>query len=150
MFSELCRETLRRAAVCYSAGRTGSPSPSPPTSPPPSPAKEAKTAANAQLANVGDTYDEHCKDGGRVRSTTAAATSHHDVRECTGRKSPPTYELKEYGKRKIKYSRVFNLSASLLKIIISVNFATSFHDKNLFFFFLLIFVGQLTTVSFFL
>lgn len=89
MFSELCRETLRRAAVCYSAGRTGSPSPSPPTSPPPSPAKEAKTAANAQLANVGDTGVEHNKDG-RIRTTT----SHHDVRECAGRKSP-TYELKE-------------------------------------------------------
>ncbi|KAJ8665329.1 hypothetical protein QAD02_006991, partial [Eretmocerus hayati] len=34
MFSELCRETLRKAAVCYSSGRSSaSPSPSPPTSP---------------------------------------------------------------------------------------------------------------------
>ncbi|XP_034935929.1 protein split ends isoform X5 [Chelonus insularis] len=57
MFSELCRETLRKAAVCYSAGRTGSPSSSPPstspsTSPPPSPAKEAKTTVNIELVDV--------------------------------------------------------------------------------------------------
>ncbi|XP_077281980.1 uncharacterized protein LOC143908294 isoform X4 [Temnothorax americanus] len=61
MFSELCRETLRKAAVCYSA-RAGSPSPSPPTSPPPSPAKEAKTAANADLANVRDASHEGARD----------------------------------------------------------------------------------------
>ncbi|KAH0951211.1 hypothetical protein HN011_008869 [Eciton burchellii] len=58
MFSELCRETLRKAAVCYSSARAGSPSPSPPTSPPSSPAKEAKTAANADLANVRDASHE--------------------------------------------------------------------------------------------
>ena len=52
MFSELCRETLRKAAVCYTSGRGGSPSTSPPTSPPSSPAKEAKTTANVELANV--------------------------------------------------------------------------------------------------
>ncbi|XP_023290479.1 MAP7 domain-containing protein 1 isoform X3 [Orussus abietinus] len=54
MFSELCRETLRKAAVCYSSGRAGSSSPSPPMSPPPSPVKEAKTSANAELENVRD------------------------------------------------------------------------------------------------
>ncbi|EZA52097.1 hypothetical protein X777_09105 [Ooceraea biroi] len=58
MFSELCRETLRKAAVCYSSARAGSPSPSPPTSPPSSPAKEAKTAANTDLANVRDAGHE--------------------------------------------------------------------------------------------
>ncbi|XP_014476821.1 PREDICTED: ensconsin-like isoform X4 [Dinoponera quadriceps] len=62
MFSELCRETLRKAAVCYSSARAGSPSPSPPTSPPPSPAKEAKTAANADLANVRDAGHEGARD----------------------------------------------------------------------------------------
>ncbi|XP_066588153.1 ensconsin isoform X18 [Prorops nasuta] len=51
MFSELCRETLRKAAVCYSSARARSLSPSPPTSPPPSPSKEAKTCSNADLAN---------------------------------------------------------------------------------------------------
>ncbi|XP_057319825.1 MAP7 domain-containing protein 1-like isoform X31 [Microplitis mediator] len=58
MFSELCRETLRKAAVCYSTGRTGSPTSSPPTSPPPSPAKKAKTIANIELANVNSTNDQ--------------------------------------------------------------------------------------------
>ncbi|XP_044015954.1 ensconsin isoform X15 [Aphidius gifuensis] len=57
MFSELCRETLRKAAICYNVGRPGSPSsppksPSPSTSPPPSPAKETKTSTNIELANV--------------------------------------------------------------------------------------------------
>jgi len=70
MFSELCRETLRKAAVCYSA-RAGSPSPSPPTSPPPSPAKEAKTAANADLANVRDASHEGARDHHHHSGTTA-------------------------------------------------------------------------------
>ncbi|XP_046746554.1 MAP7 domain-containing protein 1-like isoform X4 [Diprion similis] len=57
MFSELCRETLRKAAVCYSSGRSASPSPSPPNSPPSSPAKEAKSSANLQLANATTSAD---------------------------------------------------------------------------------------------
>ncbi|XP_020281209.1 uncharacterized protein LOC109853470 [Pseudomyrmex gracilis] len=76
MFSELCRETLRKAAVCYSSARAGSPSPSPPTSPPPSPAKEAKTAANADLANVRDAGE-----GGR---------DHYHSPGTTGRRVSPT------------------------------------------------------------
>ncbi|XP_031777672.1 MAP7 domain-containing protein 1 isoform X11 [Nasonia vitripennis] len=48
MFSELCRETLRKAAVCYSSGRSSaSPSPSPPSSPPPSPSKEPATSSRS-------------------------------------------------------------------------------------------------------
>lgn len=78
MFSELCRETLRKAAVCYSA-RAGSPSPSPPTSPPPSPAKEAKTAANADLANVRDVSHEGARDHHHQHSGTTA-----------GRRASPT------------------------------------------------------------
>lgn len=77
MFSELCRETLRKAAVCYSSARAGSPSPSPPTSPPPSPAKEAKTAANADLANVRDAGHE-------------GAGDHHHPGTITGRRAPST------------------------------------------------------------
>ncbi|CAL1689249.1 unnamed protein product [Lasius platythorax] len=77
MFSELCRETLRKAAVCYSSARAGSPSPSPPTSPPPSPAKEAKTAANADLANVRDAGHEGVGD------------QHHSG-TITGRRAPST------------------------------------------------------------
>ncbi|XP_011251300.1 ensconsin isoform X24 [Camponotus floridanus] len=77
MFSELCRETLRKAAVCYSSARAGSPSPSPPTSPPPSPAKEAKTAANADLANVRDAGHEGVRD-------------HHHPGTITGRRAPST------------------------------------------------------------
>ncbi|XP_011314391.1 inner centromere protein isoform X4 [Fopius arisanus] len=89
MFSELCRETLRKAAVCYSAGRSGSPTQSPPTSPPPSPAKEAKVVANVELANVnrtnnqiGDTAyppSKHQQDKG----TTTVDT---DTREVTNKK----------------------------------------------------------------
>ncbi|XP_072746482.1 uncharacterized protein [Anoplolepis gracilipes] len=77
MFSELCRETLRKAAVCYSSARAGSPSPSPPTSPPPSPAKEAKTAANTDLANVRDAGHEGVRD-------------HHHPGTTTGRRTPST------------------------------------------------------------
>ena len=77
MFSELCRETLRKAAVCYSA-RAGSPSPSPPTSPPPSPAKEAKTAANADLANVRDAIHEGVRD------------HHHHSGTIAGKRASPT------------------------------------------------------------
>lgn len=77
MFSELCRETLRKAAVCYSSARAGSPSPSPPTSPPPSPAKEAKTAANTDLANVRDAGHEGVRD-------------HHHPGTITGRRAPST------------------------------------------------------------
>ncbi|XP_051156772.1 ensconsin isoform X19 [Leptopilina boulardi] len=73
MFSELCRETLRKAAVCYSSGRTGSPSPSPPTSPPQSPAKEAKTSANTELANVRDPILE-VKDAGISPSSCKRST----------------------------------------------------------------------------
>ncbi|XP_067212935.1 MAP7 domain-containing protein 1 isoform X17 [Linepithema humile] len=72
MFSELCRETLRKAAVCYSSARAGSPSPSPPTSPPPSPAKEAKTAANTDLANVRDAGHDGTRDHHHHPGTTAA------------------------------------------------------------------------------
>ncbi|XP_032680289.1 MAP7 domain-containing protein 1-like isoform X6 [Odontomachus brunneus] len=75
MFSELCRETLRKAAVCYSSARAGSPSPSPPTSPPPSPAKEAKTAANADLANVRDAGHEGARDHQHHSGTTGRRAS---------------------------------------------------------------------------
>ncbi|XP_043484733.1 inner centromere protein-like isoform X3 [Leptopilina heterotoma] len=81
MFSELCRETLRKAAVCYSSGRTGSPSPSPPTSPPQSPAKEAKTSANAELANVRDPNFE-VKDAG-----TSNYKRSTEIRDFTSRRS---------------------------------------------------------------
>ncbi|KYN21435.1 hypothetical protein ALC57_06209 [Trachymyrmex cornetzi] len=80
MFSELCRETLRKAAVCYSA-RAGSPSPSPPTSPPPSPAKEAKTAANADLANVRDAIHEGVRDHHH---------HHHHSGTTAGKRASPT------------------------------------------------------------
>lgn len=79
MFSELCRETLRKAAVCYSSARAGSPSPSPPTSPPPSPAKEAKTAANVDLANVRDAGHEGARD----------QQQHHHPGTTTGRRASP-------------------------------------------------------------
>ncbi|XP_070158576.1 ensconsin isoform X3 [Polyergus mexicanus] len=75
MFSELCRETLRKAAVCYSSARAGSPSPSPPTSPPPSPAKEAKTPANSDLANVRDAGHEGVGDHHRSGTTTGRRAS---------------------------------------------------------------------------
>ncbi|XP_026671462.1 ensconsin isoform X8 [Ceratina calcarata] len=94
MFSELCRETLRKAAVCYSSGRAGSPSPSPPTSPPPSPAKEAKTTANIDLANVRDACHEARESGtsGGRRSpqyhSTSSGTCTTEFRDFTGRKSP--------------------------------------------------------------
>ncbi|KYN37974.1 hypothetical protein ALC56_07598 [Trachymyrmex septentrionalis] len=84
MFSELCRETLRKAAVCYSA-RAGSPSPSPPTSPPPSPAKEAKTAANADLANVRDAIHEGVRDHHHHHHH-----HHHHSRTTTGKRASPT------------------------------------------------------------
>ncbi|XP_076177197.1 uncharacterized protein LOC143151710 isoform X7 [Ptiloglossa arizonensis] len=90
MFSELCRETLRKAAVCYSSGRAGSPSPSPPTSPPPSPAKEAKTTANVNLANFCDAFLE-ARDSGtsgrRSPQPTSSGTS-TEFRDFTGRRSP--------------------------------------------------------------
>lgn len=91
MFSELCRETLRKAAVCYSSARAGSPSPSPPTSPPPSPAKEAKTAANTDLANVRDADHEgthhrgdHHHSGntaGRSRGTAPCGNAAGELRD---------------------------------------------------------------------
>ncbi|KAK1131292.1 hypothetical protein K0M31_017579 [Melipona bicolor] len=94
MFSELCRETLRKAAVCYSSGRAGSPSPSPPTSPPPSPAKEAKTTANVDLANVRDTCHE-ARDPGTSgkrslpqQPSSSAGTCTTEFRDFTGRRSP--------------------------------------------------------------
>ncbi|XP_071642621.1 uncharacterized protein [Temnothorax longispinosus] len=100
MFSELCRETLRKAAVCYSA-RAGSPSPSPPTSPPPSPAKEAKTAANADLANVRDASHEGARDhhqyhhsgttaGKRASPTGNAAAAAGESRDPASERSAPT------------------------------------------------------------
>jgi len=88
MFSELCRETLRKAAVCYSSARAGSPSPSPPTSPPSSPAKEAKTAANADVANVRDAshegaYRDHHHSGtiGGRRATSPAGNAAGESRD---------------------------------------------------------------------
>ncbi|XP_074098946.1 uncharacterized protein LOC141527399 isoform X8 [Cotesia typhae] len=75
MFSELCRETLRKAAVCYSSGRSGSPSSSPPTSPPSSPAKEAKTSANAELANV-NLNSPNDQVGESSLSTPSSANTH--------------------------------------------------------------------------
>ncbi|XP_076620523.1 uncharacterized protein LOC143341438 isoform X6 [Colletes latitarsis] len=96
MFSELCRETLRKAAVCYSSGRAGSPSPSPPTSPPPSPAKEAKTTANVDLANVRDTCHEVRDSGTSGRrspqpSSSGTSTEFHDF---TGRRSPTSPNIR--------------------------------------------------------
>ncbi|XP_043253391.1 MAP7 domain-containing protein 1-like isoform X7 [Colletes gigas] len=90
MFSELCRETLRKAAVCYSSGRAGSPSPSPPTSPPPSPAKEAKTTANVDLANVRDTCHEVRDSGttGRRSPQPSSSGTSTEFRDFTGRRSP--------------------------------------------------------------
>lgn len=95
MFSELCRETLRKAAVCYSSGRAGSPSPSPPTSPPPSPAKEAKTTANVDLANVRDACHEARDPGTSGRRAphqqqpTSSGTCVTEFRDFTaGRRSP--------------------------------------------------------------
>lgn len=90
MFSELCRETLRKAAVCYSSGRAGSPSPSPPTSPPPSPAKEAKTTANADLANVRDACHEARESGtsGRRSPQQTSSGTTTEYRDYTGRRSP--------------------------------------------------------------
>ncbi|XP_014604647.1 PREDICTED: MAP7 domain-containing protein 2 isoform X4 [Polistes canadensis] len=79
MFSELCRETLRKAAVCYSSGRTGSPSPSPPTSPPASPAKEAKIPANVDLGNVRGTGCEFTGSSGKRQTTTATTTTTQPV-----------------------------------------------------------------------
>ncbi|XP_031834800.1 uncharacterized protein LOC116427961 isoform X27 [Nomia melanderi] len=90
MFSELCRETLRKAAVCYSSGRAGSPSPSPPTSPPPSPAKEAKTTANVDLANVRDACHEARESGtsGRRSPQQTSSGTTTEYRDYTGRRSP--------------------------------------------------------------
>ncbi|XP_078049587.1 uncharacterized protein LOC144476469 isoform X9 [Augochlora pura] len=90
MFSELCRETLRKAAVCYSSGRAGSPSPSPPTSPPPSPAKEAKTTANIDLANVRDACHDTRDSGtsGRRSPQQTSTGSSTEYRDYTGRRSP--------------------------------------------------------------
>ncbi|XP_076760641.1 uncharacterized protein LOC143429101 isoform X5 [Xylocopa sonorina] len=99
MFSELCRETLRKAAVCYSSGRAGSPSPSPPTSPPPSPAKEAKTTANVDLANVRDACHEARDPGTSGRrspqqsSSTGICTT--EFRGYTGRRSPTAGDSRE-------------------------------------------------------
>ncbi|XP_033302429.1 ensconsin-like isoform X12 [Bombus bifarius] len=91
MFSELCRETLRKAAVCYSSGRAGSSSPSPPTSPPPSPAKEAKTTANVDLANVRDACHEARDSGTSGRRSpqqpSSSATCTTEFRDFTGRRS---------------------------------------------------------------
>nr|XP_012138259.1 PREDICTED: MAP7 domain-containing protein 1-like isoform X11 [Megachile rotundata] len=98
MFSELCRETLRKAAVCYSSGRAGSPSPSPPTSPPPSPAKEAKTTANVDLANVRDTCHEAREPGtsGRRSPQPSSSGTCTEFRDFTGRKSPtPSTDSRE-------------------------------------------------------
>ncbi|KAK2581449.1 hypothetical protein KPH14_005121 [Odynerus spinipes] len=81
MFSELCRETLRKAAVCYSSGRAGSPSPSPPTSPPASPAKEAKTSANVDLGNVRGTGCECREPSASGKRQTSQPIELRDFRE---------------------------------------------------------------------
>ncbi|CAK9826015.1 hypothetical protein ANTRET_LOCUS3931 [Anthophora retusa] len=92
MFSDLCKEALRRAAVCYSTGHAGSPSPSPPTSPPPSPAKEAKTTANVDLANVRDTCHYEGRDSGtsgrRSPQPSSSGTCTTEFRDFTGRRWP--------------------------------------------------------------
>ncbi|KAK0162037.1 hypothetical protein PV327_008411 [Microctonus hyperodae] len=101
MFSELCRETLRKAAVCYSAGRTGSPSPSPPTSPPSSPAKETKIVTNIELANVNcanDQVRELSSSSIRAKSQYAnqgTITSSTDSREITNKKSNSTDNMEK-------------------------------------------------------
>ncbi|KOC64923.1 Reticulocyte-binding protein 2 like protein a [Habropoda laboriosa] len=102
MFSDLCKEALRRAAVCYSTGHAGSPSPSPPTSPPPSPAKEAKTTANVDLANVRDACHYEGRDSGtggkRSPQPSSSGTCTTEFRDFTGRRWPTasTYNSREY------------------------------------------------------
>ncbi|XP_061927181.1 MAP7 domain-containing protein 1 isoform X10 [Apis cerana] len=72
-----------------------SPSPSPPTSPPPSPAKEAKTTANVDLANVRDACHEARDPGTSGRRAphqqqpTSSGTCVTEFRDFTaGRRSP--------------------------------------------------------------
>ncbi|XP_046596056.1 titin homolog isoform X3 [Neodiprion lecontei] len=94
MFSELCRETLRKAAVCYSSGRSDSPSPSPPNSPPSSPAKEAKSSANLQLANATTSADLKDTAAPSRRTVVTPPTSTFKERrsatptDFSGRRSP--------------------------------------------------------------
>lgn len=103
MFSELCRETLRKAAVCYSSGRAGSPSPSPPTSPPPSPAKEAKATANVDLANVRDACHEARDPGTSGKRTvphqqqpTSSGTEFRDFTAAGRRSATASTDSREY------------------------------------------------------
>ncbi|KAL2717253.1 hypothetical protein V1478_012953 [Vespula squamosa] len=111
MFSELCRETLRKAAVCYSSGRAGSPSPSPPTSPPASPAKEAKTPANTDLGNVRGTGYE-CRDSSATgRRHTTQPVELRDLREkrpampTDFSKRLPGLEARDAGRRQLEECR---------------------------------------------
>ncbi|XP_046838087.1 capping protein inhibiting regulator of actin dynamics-like isoform X5 [Vespa crabro] len=111
MFSELCRETLRKAAVCYSSGRAGSPSPSPPTSPPASPAKEAKTSANTDLGNVRGTGCECRESSATGRRHTTQPVELRDFREkrpampTDFNKRLPGLEARDAGRRQLEECR---------------------------------------------
>ncbi|XP_047370981.1 MAP7 domain-containing protein 1-like isoform X7 [Vespa velutina] len=111
MFSELCRETLRKAAVCYSSGRAGSPSPSPPTSPPASPAKEAKTPANTDLGNVRGTGCECRESSATGRRHTTQPVELRDFREkrpampTDFNKRLPGLEARDAGRRQLEECR---------------------------------------------
>ncbi|XP_063990491.1 ensconsin-like isoform X34 [Diachasmimorpha longicaudata] len=116
MFSELCRETLRKAAVCYSAGRSGSPTQSPPTSPPPSPAKEAKIITNVELANVHRTNDQvrdTAHNPSKSQQNQGTSTADTDTREVTHKNSNTTEDRKRrtsmltnFGKRSPERRRI--------------------------------------------
>jgi len=121
MFSELCRETLRKAAVCYSA-RAGSPSPSPPTSPPPSPAKEAKTAANADLANVRDASHEGARDhhhhhhsGTTAKRASPTGNAAGEPKDPASESSAPTDRSNDF--REYVYVRCATDISSLLSVL---------------------------------
>ncbi|XP_015120876.1 MAP7 domain-containing protein 1 isoform X5 [Diachasma alloeum] len=116
MFSELCRETLRKAAVCYSAGRSGSPSHSPPTSPPPSPAKEAKIIADVELANVNRTNNQigdTTHNASKSQQDQGTTTADTDTREITHKNWNTTEDRKRrtsmltnFGKRSPERRRI--------------------------------------------
>lgn len=108
MFSELCRETLRKAAICYNVGRPGSPSsppksPSPSTSPPQSPAKETKTSTNIELANVNRTTNKIGDLSGNITTKNqtfqqqlGATNTFTDKREFTNKKFNTNENKREY------------------------------------------------------
>ncbi|XP_023313541.1 MAP7 domain-containing protein 2-like isoform X11 [Trichogramma pretiosum] len=77
MFSELCRETLRKAAVYYNSGRTSASS-SPPSSPPPSPQRNSRIVA-PETRDVGcsSRSDYHLESGYLPKRTTAV----YEIRE---------------------------------------------------------------------